>query len=564
MITGRFATLAAFDVDNSEIAQLLDVFTAHECPESNMKADSLVGCWVRPKDTPEQWGSLWSSIAEPRDLCDPFFEVLYTEEYKDILAGHPRTVLGIYIVIWCLVKGHLETFWPEECHGCPAFRKSHQAEEEATDDSNLPHEAPFDSPIATENLVITNLEALEEEIGRLIILANVYGERYNIPMAEPEDEQTGEEPTAPTEFERILEDAMNIASEELNLPPEIKEGLLRSMLDAAYFLIQVWGQMVLQNGTLAHFTCHNLGLIMTRHREAQSMVVSKFLEYTDAPLLHAAALTVYAYHDAAERYDEHKAQNKPFSEDDSFFRETSESVETEKKWREQDQDLDLNLDNVHLAFKATKRHLWSNGFSHLRRTYVSSSQPAPATISRAGILLDDMLGQSAIDVVWSGKMIPEDGGEDEHSIPIAVKVVVPERENNDYESDKENDEGDLVRHEALIYEFLASSGKQRITPRYYGVFQDTIGTVALVLENSGKALKSFDSLTDEQAQKLFAQVVEMQTAGVIHGDLAPRHIVRDSEGELRIIDFHTAELGHRCSGKKKCRELQRFWKMLGF
>ncbi|KAJ6466677.1 hypothetical protein C8R47DRAFT_1153300 [Mycena vitilis] len=56
----------------------------------------------------------------------------------------------------------------------------------------------------------------------------------------------------------------------------------------------------------------------------------------------------------------------------------------------------------------------------------------------------------------------------------------------------------------------------------------------------------------------------MHAAGVIHGDLAPRHIVRDSDGELRIIDFHTAERGHRCSGRKKCRELRSFWKMLGF
>ncbi|KAJ6466684.1 hypothetical protein C8R47DRAFT_35265 [Mycena vitilis] len=243
MITGRFATLAAFDVDNSEIDQLLDVFTAHECPESNMKADSLVGCGVEPKDHPEQWGSLWSSLTEPRDLRHPHFKVLYTEEYKDIIAGNPRTILGIYVIIWCLEKGHLETFWPEGCHGCPAFVKSHQAEQEATDDSGMPHDAPVDSPVATENLVNPNLEALEEGIGRLITLADVYDERYNIPKAEREDEDMDdEEPTAPaesTEYEHILEGAMNIAIDELNLPPAITDGLLRSMLDAAYFLIQV-------------------------------------------------------------------------------------------------------------------------------------------------------------------------------------------------------------------------------------------------------------------------------------------------------------------------------------
>ncbi|KAJ7682457.1 hypothetical protein DFH06DRAFT_1161152 [Mycena polygramma] len=195
---------------------------------------------------------------------------------------------------------------------------------------------------------------------------------------------------------------------------------------------------------------------------------------------------------------------------------------------------------------------------------MSSSQSVPGAITRAGILLDDMLGHSVMSIVWSGQMLPEDGGDDEYSIPIAVKVVAPEREDIGYDSDREDDQRDLIRHEALIYEFLANSGKQGITPRYYGVFEDSIGTVALVLENSGKALHSFNSLTDEEAEKVFARVEETHAVGVVHDDLAPRHIVRDSEGEFRIIDFHTAEIGHRSSGRKKCGTLRDFRKMLGF
>ncbi|KAJ6466676.1 hypothetical protein C8R47DRAFT_35172 [Mycena vitilis] len=346
-IAGMFATLACFDVDNNEVHRLPSVFVASACPESFYKADRLVGCRTREADAPERWGSLWSSLAEPRDLSHPHFDVLYTEEYKNILAGHPRTILGIYIIIWCLEKGYLETFWPDECHGCPAFRRSHQAEQEAADDSGLRHEAPVDSHSATENLTNTNFEVLKEAIGRLITLTDVYKERYNIPIAEREDEDEDmddEEPTAPaesTEYEHILEGAMKVAIDELNLPPAITDGLLRSVLDAAYFLIEIWGQMVQRNGTVAHFTCHNLGLIMARHRETQSMAVSKFLEYPDAPLLRAAALTVYAYHDAAERYDEHQNQDKPFWTEDFFRRETHEVVETEKKWQEHNQDFSL-------------------------------------------------------------------------------------------------------------------------------------------------------------------------------------------------------------------------------
>ncbi|KAJ7173657.1 hypothetical protein C8R46DRAFT_1083546 [Mycena filopes] len=50
----------------------------------------------------------------------------------------------------------------------------------------------------------------------------------------------------------------------------------------------------------------------------------------------------------------------------------------------------------------------------------------------------------------------------------------------------------------------------------------------------------------------------MHSAGIYHNDLVPRNIVQDSEGELRIIDFHIAELDHRCRGEDKCEELVAF------
>ncbi|KAJ6581038.1 hypothetical protein B0H19DRAFT_1113373 [Mycena capillaripes] len=312
----------------------------------------------------------------------------------------------------------------------------------------------------------------------------------------------------------------------------------------------------------------------------------------------------------------------------------------------------MNLNGLHLAFKAAKHHLWSTGFSHFKRvqptttldktdldltprvqeqrsayfaanpnvvatftqnpadqqrrvsagsthssrstasTHASvlslfseqtssvptspsttasftdassrDSSPFPeksaSTISKAGILIDDILGESAIGIVWSGKMILEDGSDDDFSMRIAVKMAVP-RDNND--SEGKDDERETIRQEGLVYDVLAKSGKQWITPRYYGVFEDRTGTVALVLDHGGRALKTFKNLSGEQARRLFDKAVEMHSAGVLHDDLVPRNVVEDSEGELRIIDFHIAKTHHRCSGKEKCGELLELSEALG-
>ncbi|KAJ6478508.1 hypothetical protein C8R47DRAFT_1322996 [Mycena vitilis] len=754
-IACTFATLGCFDIDDNEIDSFRSVFTVEDAGEPNTIADLLVGC--DNFDEPEDWASLYSAVVTPRDLNHAHFHALCTEEHKNIIAGNPRTILCIYIILWCLQKKYLRTFWPpNDCDGCGKYKKSHAAQR-----AHLRGEAgkaPVDARDAPRP-PDTDLEELEEEIGRLVGVALVYDHEHHIPAdkatvkkpkeavktenqaetvlgqkrkCDEQDDSEGEteEPVEETlSYKERLENALDRAIEELETLAPVEDGLHRCMLDTAYFLIQSWGQMVRHNGTLAHLTCHNLGIIMSRHRETKTMVVSKCLQYTDAPILRATALTVYAYQDAAERYDLHVTdpESYPFWSQDPFRGQTKEEVENEdgsgseddgsengtgggpggpggggggsgngstgggggptsggggpgggggggpngggggnrkdilnearnkraeKRARRQD-----NLEGVHLAFEAAVHHLWSIGFSEFRRvnfttaaaldetgpqapqddnpsfaavgaifgldpsdqqrrvsagsTHSSgsaastvpslfseqasssvpsspattasfpgsaqsrdgspfpekaagqsgSSGPTSATISNAGILLRDVLGKSAIGIVWSGKMIPEDGIDEDTSISIAVKMAVP-RDNGD--SEATDDERESVRKEGLVYDFLAKSGKQEnIAPRYYGVFEDTVGTVALILDNGGAALKTFDSLTTDQKQTLFATTLKMHSAGVCHNDLVPRNIVQDAEGDLRIIDFHVADVDHICPGKEKCDELLVFSEKLG-
>ncbi|KAJ7626282.1 hypothetical protein DFH06DRAFT_1443898 [Mycena polygramma] len=734
-IACTFATLGCFDIDDNEIDTFRSVFTVEDAGEPNTIADLLVGC--NNFDEPEDWGSLYSAVVEPRELSHAHFHALCTEEHKNIIAGNPQTILGIYIILWCLQKEYLWTFWPtNDCAGCGKYKKSHAAER--ADVMGEGGKAPVDAKDAPQP-PDTDLEELEEEIERLVAVALVYDDEHHIPpdkatvkkpkeavkkQNQPEtapgqkrkrdeqDDSEGETEEPPEEnlsYKERLEIALDRAIEELETLAPVEDGLLRCMLDAAYFLIQSWGQMVHHNGTIAHLTCHNLGVIMSRHRETKTMVVSKCLQYTDAPILRATALTVYAYQDATERYDRHveDPEEHPFWTQDPFRGQTKEEgvvredqavaeealamarreaeaarqaagvdqaaaaaaqaaagvaqavagvaqaaagvaqaaagVATESPlltkpetkgqkrgrdvktiWRAyilpskqpriiyaldetgpqatqddnssfaavgaifgldpSDQQRRVSAGSTHSSGSATSTapSLFSeqasssvptspattasfpgsaqsrdgSPFPEKAAGQIGSSGPASATISNAGILLHDILGKSAIGIVWSGKMIPEDGIDEDTSIPIAVKMAVP-RDNGD--SEATDDERESIRKEGLVYDFLAKSGKQEdIAPRYYGVFEDNVGTVALILDNGGAALQTFDNLTTDQKQTLFATAVEMHSIGVNHNDLVPRNIVQDAEGNLRIIDFHVADVDHICLGKERCDELLEF------
>ncbi|KAF8213847.1 hypothetical protein K438DRAFT_988156 [Mycena galopus ATCC 62051] len=295
-IAGVFATLSCFNmgIDSLEIDG--SVFTTSESPESNTEADLLVGCAPTLTDTPTDWASLWPSIIHPRDLRDPFFEVLYTEEYKNIRSGSPRAILGIYIIIWCLQKKHLETMWPDNrCENSKCkFAKSHKATRKfELAPKKVPEDRPLDAQSATKALVDTDMDALEAEIRRIIDLAEIYDKKYSIPPetrsvtaknyqeednetedgetedGENEERESRDNESRDTEtdseeadseeadsgttdsdsdapipaqflsYKERLEDALALASKELKLSPKMQNGLLKWVMNGAYFLIQV-------------------------------------------------------------------------------------------------------------------------------------------------------------------------------------------------------------------------------------------------------------------------------------------------------------------------------------
>ncbi|KAK7031498.1 hypothetical protein R3P38DRAFT_2924005, partial [Favolaschia claudopus] len=274
-----FATLACFEVDKIRIGRNSfprNVFTDRCSLEfdrtfsssPSTRGHNVIGSALTATSDPEQWESLWPALTAPPDIRQPCFEVLYTEKYKSICHFTPRIVLGVYIIVWCLQRGYLDSFWPKlKCVGCTKFPKTHQAEnqyEEAA--QRFQDESPLDAPSATKTFVATDLEELRAEILRLIKLLRGYEEKYRIPVKtgsrtkklnrkRDEIEICDGRQLGRSAFEwedsASFEAAIKLASDELNLPNDVRDGLKEDVTQAASLLVETSARIIRYDGSVA-------------------------------------------------------------------------------------------------------------------------------------------------------------------------------------------------------------------------------------------------------------------------------------------------------------------------
>ncbi|TDL26921.1 hypothetical protein BD410DRAFT_475932 [Rickenella mellea] len=160
--------------------------------------------------------------------------------------------------------------------------------------------------------------------------------------------------------------------------------------------------------------------------------------------------------------------------------------------------------------------------------------------SKAGVVLDSLVANTSIGRVWSGNMVVEGLGQEKR---VIVKMTT-------------TDEGsEPILKEARIYEHLASQSIIPADAQYYGVFRSDNNSTALVLDDLGDALESFNHCSEEQKNALFDTALALHNSGVCHNDIEPRNVVVDQDGKVHIIDFHLATSDHSCPGADICGEL---------
>ncbi|KAJ7256768.1 hypothetical protein C8J57DRAFT_1344243 [Mycena rebaudengoi] len=121
-------------------------------------------------------------------------------------------------------------------------------------------------------------------------------------------------------------------------------------------------------------------------------------------------------------------------------------------------------------------------------------------------------------------------------------------------------------HELDVY--AALNHLAVVIPQLYAVIGPPTGDYAsLLLEDAGERIVGdtweHAALTITDKRRLYYALAEIHAAGVVHGDVFPRNVVRRPRGALCFIDFGAATLGHRCPGPT-CRELFSLQRDLAF
>ncbi|KAF8479987.1 hypothetical protein JB92DRAFT_1768443 [Gautieria morchelliformis] len=164
--------------------------------------------------------------------------------------------------------------------------------------------------------------------------------------------------------------------------------------------------------------------------------------------------------------------------------------------------------------------------------------------------VNGFLGRGSTGTVFSGSWQGKD---------VAVKLSESEESR------------DRLHSESLWYGKIAEREQAKdILPTFFGRFRHSFFDV-LVLSKEGNALTSWNDLVEDERLELFSMALKLHQAGLRHGDLEPRNVLRSTTGQLKLVDLSEAS-EHQCctvqSGSRKrhrshhCLELIRLRRAL--
>ncbi|KAF8505234.1 hypothetical protein JB92DRAFT_2965796 [Gautieria morchelliformis] len=147
-----------------------------------------------------------------------------------------------------------------------------------------------------------------------------------------------------------------------------------------------------------------------------------------------------------------------------------------------------------------------------------------STVPRLNV--NGFLGRGSTGTVFSGSWQGKD---------VAVKLAESEESR------------DRLRLESLWYGKIAEREQAKdILPTFFGRFRHSIFDV-LVLSKEGNALTSWNDLVEDERLELFSMALKLHQAGLRHGDLEPRNVLRSTTGQLKLVDLSEAS-EHQCCG----------------
>ncbi|KAF8476475.1 hypothetical protein JB92DRAFT_2838164 [Gautieria morchelliformis] len=145
-----------------------------------------------------------------------------------------------------------------------------------------------------------------------------------------------------------------------------------------------------------------------------------------------------------------------------------------------------------------------------------------STVPRLNV--NGFLGRGSTGTVFSGSWQGKD---------VAVKLAESEESR------------DRLHLESVWYGKIAEREQAKdILPTFFGRFRHSFFDV-LVLSKEGNALTSWNDLVEDERLELFSMALKLHQAGLRHGDLEPRNVLRSTTGQLKLVDLSEAS-EHQC------------------
>ncbi|KAJ7041294.1 hypothetical protein C8F04DRAFT_1391151 [Mycena alexandri] len=125
---------------------------------------------------------------------------------------------------------------------------------------------------------------------------------------------------------------------------------------------------------------------------------------------------------------------------------------------------------------------------------------------------------------------------------------------------------DLLCHEFDVY---TTVGHLDVVPKLYAVVKGrSTDWGGLIMEHAGTSLSIYNLpwekllLSRQDKLNLYDAFRQLHAAGVVHGDVAARNILRRPSGAFCLVDFDRSTIGHLCPGSS-CEELAQLQRDLG-
>ncbi|CAA7265525.1 unnamed protein product [Cyclocybe aegerita] len=306
---------------------------------------------------------------------------------------------------------------------------------------------------------------------------------------------------------------------------------------ARHYLQHAWANAVENDSTLLTFNNGGSEYIGIRHRESQTLYLSKIIDTVNIKDPHYRKLHLGLHLAIIQEAFDRLQMSK--------YTPESNPIVGQKRSRSLDETNMPEAKRLRLTSEATEfaRELSSRHLAAVHLHYESEFRKKYETHKCFSLVLGPSLGRGAVGVVHTATAEVLTASGEPLRRKLVVKIAFTKEQTR------------RLRHEFRIYAFLAAKSHVKAILPVHGLFKDPdSGAIAMLMDYGGQTLRQREqermkshhiaqvATSSEERRAFSAAIVGLHEAGVWHGDIRIDNLLVNPETkQVFIIDFDCAE-----------------------